>query len=1158
MLSREENNRSEKRTPIASKGPHTIDVPDGLESNSFFDSGDGAPSRKRRLPPLLDHFNARDLKELLKCSIAVWIITLFIVIDPVLRAEGQAMFFGCIVLFIAPPSGIVFFQLLVGATILIGMGLAWGWGVITMKAALAARPQAETNARLIELQQASTQNVTNVGQLSGQTTYTQVLIFEGFMLDARVTAVYYCMICLFIYTLARLRVANPKMVAVQIFGTIISDIFLTSGPLLPSFTGSIPITLIKPAATAVGVGVLCNIMFFPESTSHIVLYNIKQILSPMVEFVDACRLSLDNNARPMSLEKLRKAKAQGIASFKALEGRLSFLPLDVSVCRWNTQDIGLLKKPLRFAFITWVGLIEAQISRTESRARMAKLIERHEARKQGQAPVEDQPKFGRHQIAQQLHLAQLFRNVETEDLITKTMGALQESANPLLNTCNIAIRAIVETLDVVNEKKWTGRPSPETLNAMHQQHERILADLRKECENFIATTTPRILDHHTHLFDANGNLDPPPSLGAVPLRGVILGLIFEERIVSFARSLTQLLAQIVTLEGERKKQRLWLPAGLRHFGSWVSGREPAPQVTPVMPELEQEREEKENKKSKRRRRHRRRKRGDAAAGEEEDDDLEPKIPKASEQLAAIHLHRGKARHPFGRFVLVTTRWITSTAGMFGIRVVIATIAVGIPAAIPSSAGFYYREKGLWALIMAQIGLVPYAADFTWGLLLRVGGTVIGGILGMAAWYIGAGNGPGNHYGIAAIMVPLVLALMWLRLFGPPALLQAFMLTAATVYLTVAYSWVDTHIPSYGNPGVGYSVFWRRVVLVLVGFTASAIVTYFPRPPSAGRHYRRVLSRTLSSFQDRYALLVTRAMNVEHSQYEEEQIQAQPPKPRSDLMTALEKTTIETADLLSSILGPIQLLKFELSSTDFTAAGLWKITSLATNINFDLFQLFYYSLQLPPAFKRRFFLLSGVFQEQFVGDLMGVLSLLSHSLETGSALPHVLPAPLTVRAFRDRVGGVLYGAGEGVRWKRNAGPTVDKAGADINYETESKGEQQQQQQQQQHTDHINSLLGPITWQMLEANEDGFRKYCVMLSAVVGLLNAIDDMVLVVKEELGESHLVDIEGWTGGLGVLRPGRDVFKVADGEDGAGAGNAEVDVKVQRADVASGNRSQG
>lgn len=95
MSSREENNGHEKQTPGPSSGSEALNNLDGLAGNSFFASADDSSlPKKRRLPPLLDHFNARDLKELFKCSIAVWILTLFIVIDPVLRAEGQAMFFG--------------------------------------------------------------------------------------------------------------------------------------------------------------------------------------------------------------------------------------------------------------------------------------------------------------------------------------------------------------------------------------------------------------------------------------------------------------------------------------------------------------------------------------------------------------------------------------------------------------------------------------------------------------------------------------------------------------------------------------------------------------------------------------------------------------------------------------------------------------------------------------------------------------------------------------------------------------------------------------------------------------------------------------------------------------------------------------------------------
>ena len=201
-----------------------------------------------------------------------------------------------------------------------------------------------------------------------------------------------------------------------------------------------------------------------------------------------------------------------------------------------------------------------------------------------------------------------------------------------------------------------------------------------------------------------------------------------------------------------------------------------------MPELEHE-QERNKPKPKRHRRQAEKNKVEAL------DSSEEATMTTSELLTSIHLHPGKSRSPVSRFLLSLTHWFSNTEGMFALRVVIVTIALGIPGVIPSSAGFYYREKGLWALIMAQIGLVPYAADFTWGLILRVAGTVVGGIFGMVAWYIGAADGPGSPYGIAAICAPFIVVLMWGRLFGSPAFLQAFMLTGATFYLTVAYSWI---------------------------------------------------------------------------------------------------------------------------------------------------------------------------------------------------------------------------------------------------------------------------------------------------------------------------------------------------------------------------------
>ena len=68
-----------------------------------------------------------------------------------------------------------------------------------MKAALATRPVAETNAKLAQLSAQARQHQTNTEQATGQSAYTQVLIFDGFMLDTRVTITYFCMLGLFIY-----------------------------------------------------------------------------------------------------------------------------------------------------------------------------------------------------------------------------------------------------------------------------------------------------------------------------------------------------------------------------------------------------------------------------------------------------------------------------------------------------------------------------------------------------------------------------------------------------------------------------------------------------------------------------------------------------------------------------------------------------------------------------------------------------------------------------------------------------------------------------------------------------------------------------------------------------------------------------------------------
>lgn len=83
-----------------------------------------------------------------------------------------------------------------GISICVGVAVGRVWGVITMKAAFATRPDEDLQAQYAKLQQSILQGDI---QASGTTPASQVALYEGFFLDTRVSICAFCMISLFIY-----------------------------------------------------------------------------------------------------------------------------------------------------------------------------------------------------------------------------------------------------------------------------------------------------------------------------------------------------------------------------------------------------------------------------------------------------------------------------------------------------------------------------------------------------------------------------------------------------------------------------------------------------------------------------------------------------------------------------------------------------------------------------------------------------------------------------------------------------------------------------------------------------------------------------------------------------------------------------------------------
>lgn len=970
------------------------------------------PPQKRKLPPWLNHFNTHDLKIFFRCWIAIWAMMLLVFIHPVLTNLGQATFLGAILLFAVPPASIVFIYLLGALSLLLGMCLAWCWGLLTMKAAFATRPEAETQALLQQLKRQAVRSAQRTGQPAAWE--AQILIHDGFLLDARITAVFFSMGCLFIYALARLRCANPKTVVLQIFGTIVTDIFLLFGPSIPTFKGDIASVLVKPGAVGIGIGLVCCLFLFPHSTSHVVLSGLERLIRMSNKAIVVTKKGIQGNSSPVA--ELQASRTGMISAFKAGQPAIAFLPLDFSRGLWGTDDIRGLHERVRRVMYTSLYLIDFQIGRVRGRE---KEDEHRKAEAEGRLePVGEQEKYhiGRRQRQETVTLMSAFERPEASELRSKTRDTLLETTAEVMEIGQQAVNLAADYVQAVNSCRWFRKTSPERFAELNNSLHDLIERSRIARDVCAVNTTKGVLEAHAEVFDANGKLKPIQGIDRPFLPSMVIAMVVEERILSWATSVERLLEYIIGLSEKRTRCRIWVPSRLQYAVSWLFHG----QITYP---------------------------GHDIAAEEDPDKLmeantfdeETKETKRRLEVGRGYKGYSARRNKFSRVLMATYNWLTNPAGMYALRMVVVTVATGIPAVIPSSAGFFYREKGIWAVISAQTVLLVYLADFTFSLISRTIGTIVGGLIGMVTWYVGAGSGIGNPYGMAAATGVAIIPLLWWRLYLPPSFQFATIMAGATFALVIGFSWDHDHIVQYGLPGKGYEAFWKRVVTVLLGFVAAFVVQLFPSPPSGTTHVCNTLANSVRSLSDHYALLISHWGRTDKNRA---------------LASVAENVSIEVAEVLLALSPSIALLKGELSFGPFDQHVLQRTKEQCQFINQALGGLLNLASTLPKKLQDRLTHVAGILDDRSIGDIMAVLAVIEQALRTGSPLPERLPVPLIRRAM----------------------------------------------------DLVESQSNDIILTAKLVQDEDHRRYCVAVTLYLKFLGSIDDLLIVLKEALGERHII----------------------------------------------------
>ncbi|KAK6512328.1 hypothetical protein TWF481_001216 [Arthrobotrys musiformis] len=337
-------------------------------------------------------------------------------------------------------------------------------------------------------------------------------------------------------------------------------------------------------------------------------------------------------------------------------------------------------------------------------------------------------------------------------------------------------------------------------------------------------------------------------------------------------------------------------------------------------------------------------------------------------------------------------------------------------------------------------------DFIFAVAMRFLGTIVGGVVGLVVWYIGSGSGPGNPYGIMAILAPCMIIAMILRIWAPQEWLTPTVMGVATLMLVVGDSWDVNYLPELIYQAPGYGVFYHRVVLVMIGFGVAIIVQVFPRPPSATRNASKSLAVVSSHITSFYANTISNF--VKDSEREDYQAT------RSTIEDRLTELFTEI-----SILEPrIRMAKFEPSSSPFTCDILLEVEKCLSRILESLSILASVTPRLTATYRRILETQTEFVETDTIASIIATLTALEETLKSGHPFAEVLPVPLLRK----------------LRKVSNTGPYAPD--------------------------------GTHAFSRDAMKDDDWSTFVVALMAVTSLYSRIDDLVITIKNAVGEKYHV----------------------------------------------------
>ncbi|KAK4057506.1 hypothetical protein OIO90_001575 [Microbotryomycetes sp. JL221] len=1025
-----------------------------------------------------------------------------------LQALGSAAFFCLIVSVMLPPMMPVPVFLLVCVMLVLGMCLGWAWGCAAMAAAIRARDQIILADRL-RIAQASAAGAVNPAA------EFQRSIFEGQFLDWRSTLVFGVFMAIILFVLGLMRAKNQKLTLVAIFGSIVVDVMHSYGPLFPFARYTLATQFLIPTGAYIAVALASSLLIFPQSlnsnwTTDLVdkfLLSVLQrskLYSKLLKTPTPVKDEHAWSALGRTFETNQESLSSGL---EGLLGTMPMLELEVSHGRTGAKDLIKLKT-----------VLEKVRARSLALGSLWRTVERRHRRGTPQLNKADDPGKNHSGPRNSRHTPRMNRMNERmkqaeesqRHTLADLLPILDESSRPMRTAIEEALIGAMDWLIETNNKRWIGKkPTSDQVEQTFQEQKQRVVKAAVEHGNYRDHRRQRVCEPFRAVFGADGKLLPSQNRQAQFSPGSLLvALNATDTLELYAASMVELLEALLELEDNRRTNKIWWPTGLRKIGNLLRGGKaqgglPCDGHNPdeltlvdtdtdsgdgdtvadaattngarkdnskLKPSKDKVREEEEWVFALRRH-------------EERDPDARP--PKNAAQRMAIRVHN-------------VSVWLHQPETVFAIKYSVVSMLLWVPQIVPSSAFFSYEYKALWALIMFQTGCAVFAGDQVLQTIQKLVGTAMGLLWGCVIWYIGAGRGPGNRIGLGAAFVILFAPVLAHRILSPPSSQMVSMMLAVTTVLVVGYSWVNAHLFTIGNTGLGINLAWKRALLVMIGVGAATIAMIFPRPQTTralvrrthatcihelGRLYAAVISGWLSEDrhddeQDDYTVMGEKSGHAEnkregvqlHSAYSAQVEKAA----RARMLAVYLKLNGSRLNIIQS--------SFELSlKGDWPRDDYLQLLEAQLTLVQAVAQLEAALMRLEPSWRKQLTRSTVFLHNELVADVVSTFYLTSMALRAGTALPEAMPGPLLDR--------LIY---HDSRLRNASGERQPLSDSNSHEEADETLHDQMEGAKLSNVE--------MTWTVL--TDSNFATYASAAIALINILSALDEVEEIVKRLVGE--------------------------------------------------------